>query len=284
MDSEMHDKTVVITGANSGIGFVSARSLAGMGAQVVLACRRTDAAVEARAAILAEHPRAWVETVRLDLASLESVRNAAEDILGRFPIIDVLINNAGVARIRREETEDGFERTFATNHLGPFLLTNLLLPAIRAARGRIVNVASAAHGMGQIHFDDPNLATGYGVMKAYSQSKLANILFTRELARRLDGTGVTVSALHPGTVNTNIWPGERWYERLVSSVIRRFTISAEAGAGTVIWLASAPEMDGQSGGYYQQCQPARTSSKARDMAAARRLWDLSEEMVGLAAG
>ncbi|WP_207308682.1 SDR family oxidoreductase [Marinobacter caseinilyticus] len=283
MTTVMMDKVVLITGANSGIGFCAARDLAGKGARVVLACRRPEAADDAMAAIRVIHPHAQLDSVQLDVSSLESVRTAAAEILERFPTLDVLVNNAGVAKVRREESVDGFEMTLATNHLGPFLLTNLLLQAVKSPGGRIINVASVAHTMGKIHFDDLNLTKGYRVMRAYSQSKLANMLFTRALAKRLDGAGVTVNALHPGAVNTNIWPGNRWYEKVVSSVIRLFTISADEGSRTTTWLASAPELEGETGGYYQDCKPQKTKSSARDDNAAEQLWAVSEKMVGLSA-
>jgi NAD(P)-dependent dehydrogenase (short-subunit alcohol dehydrogenase family) len=276
---DLNGKTIVITGANSGIGFHAAQELAARGARTVLACRRPEAAEEAASAIRAEHPSALVETVQLDVSSLDSVREAAAAILQRFPEIDVLVNNAGVAKVRRKESVDGFELTLATNHLGPFLLTQLLLPAVEATRGRIVNVASMAHALGKIHFDDLNLTRGYGVLKDYCQSKLANILFTRELAKLLEGTGVTVYALHPGAVNTNLWPGDHWYERLASSVIRLFTITAEEGAQTTIWLASSPDVADQSGGYYLNCRPSRAKANGQDNEVAARLWRVSEDMV-----
>lgn len=281
MSVNMSGKTVLITGANSGIGYCTARDLAGMGARVVLACRRPEAALEATDRITREHPRAELLSVTLDVSSMASVRVAVDEIQSRLPRIDVLINNAGVASVRRKESVDGFELTFATNHLGPFLLTNLLLPSIEQTQGRIVNVASVAHAMGQMHFDDLNLTQGYRVMKAYSQSKLANILFTRELARRLTGTGVTVNALHPGAVNTNIWPGEHWYERVASRVIRLFTVTADEGARTSVWLASSPDVAGKTGGYYQNCRPRKTRSNARDDKAAARLWAISADLVAL---
>ncbi|MCH8497168.1 MAG: SDR family oxidoreductase [Marinobacter sp.] len=281
MTVSMQGKTVLITGANSGIGFEAAKALAAMGARVVLACRRPEAAEDAVARIGAEVPAAQLETVRLDVSSLDDVRRAAAEIIERFPRLDVLVNNAGLANVRREESVDGFELTLATNHLGPFLLTSLLLPVLQASGGRIVNVASVAHSIGKMHFEDLNLTRGYQVMKAYGQSKLANILFTRELARRLEGTGVTANCLHPGAVNTNIWPGAHWYEKLASAVIRVFTITAEQGAKTTVWLASAPEVAGQTGGYYYRCKPAKARPKARNDDDARRLWDMSAAMVGM---
>ncbi|PVY79194.1 NAD(P)-dependent dehydrogenase (short-subunit alcohol dehydrogenase family) [Tamilnaduibacter salinus] len=281
MSKPMNGKTVVITGANSGIGFCAARDLVGMGATVVMACRRLEAAEQAMNDIRASHPAASLAVVRLDVSSIASVNEASDELLSRFPRIDVLVNNAGIANLRRKESVDGFEMTFATNHLGPFLLTNRLLPALEAAQGRIVNVASVAHAGGTMHFDDLNLNRGYNVLKAYAQSKLANMLFTWELSKRLEGTGVTVNALHPGAVNTNIWPGDHWYERAMSWVIRRFTITPDEGSRTTVWLASSDEVAGESGGYYQDCRPQKRRSTARDDQAAERLWRLSADWVGL---
>lgn len=277
----MESKRVLITGANSGIGFVTAQALAARGAEVILACRRPEAAQEACARIRQVCPEAKLHTLTLDVSSLESVRRAAAIVLDKWPVLDVLINNAGIASMKRKTSVDGFELTFATNHLGPFLLTQLLLPAIKSPGGRIVNVASTAHRQGHIHFDDLNLKAGYKVFKAYSQSKLANVLFTRELSRRLQGKGITVNSLHPGAVKTNIWPGDHWYEKLASAAIKLFLITAEEGAKTTIWLASSEAVADKSGGYYYQCREARISREAADDEVARRLWDISMEWTGL---
>ncbi|AJD49575.1 short chain dehydrogenase/reductase family oxidoreductase [Isoalcanivorax pacificus W11-5] len=280
--ASMAGKTVLITGGNSGIGLVAATALAGMGARVVLACRRSQAAEAAAQQIRAAHPGAGVETVALDLASLESVRRAAREVRERFPVIDVLLNNAGLANVSRETSQDGFELTFATNHLGPFLFTRLLLPAM-APEGRIINVASEAHRMGRMHWDDLQLTDNYWVMRAYAQSKLANILFTRELADQLAGTGIAVSALHPGAVSTSIWPENRWYERAFTRVLKLFLISPEKGARTSIWLASGVEGGKSRGGYFERCKPRQPSARARDKADQTRLWTLSEQLTGLPA-
>lgn len=284
MTTAVLGKTVVITGANSGIGRVTARALAAQGACVVLACRRSEAAAEAREQILRQHPRAKVEMVTLDLASLASVRAAALEISERFPVVDILINNAGLASMRREISADGFELTFATNHLGPFLFTRLILPAMARPGGRIINVASDAHRyIGRMHWDDLQLDGRYGVMRAYAQSKLANILFTRELAARLEGAGIAVNALHPGAVATGIWPQNHWYERAFSNLLKLFLVSAEKGARTTIWLATGAEGGASNGGYFINRKPRKPAAQARSSADQARLWAVSEQLVGLPA-
>ena len=274
----MSGKTVLITGANSGIGKIAAGALAGMGASVILACRRGDAAREAMKEIRLSHPEAELEFLELDLASLKKVRAAAQEFLSRHQKLDVLINNAGLANVRRETTVDGYEMTFAVNHLGPFLFTELLLPALRKAHGRVINVASDAHRIGKMHWQDLHFHSGYFVMRAYAQSKLANILFTRELSRREEAHGVTVHALHPGAVATNIWPEAKWYEKLFSRFIKLFMISPEQGARTSIWLASNAIGGNSTGGYFEKCREKQPSKAARDDAAAQRLWKISEEL------
>src|SRR5690606_4604514 len=201
---------------------------------VILACRRPDAAQQAIAEIRREHPQAQLDFVALDLASLASVRRAAAEVMAKYPVLDVLINNAGLANMQRQTSEDGFEMTFAVNHLGPFLLTNLLLPALRAGKGRVITVASGAHKAGKMHWEDLQLSRGYFVLRSYAQSKLANILFTKALAARVAADGIHANCLHPGAVSTNIWPERNWLEKAFSNVLRLFLISAEKGARTSI--------------------------------------------------
>lgn len=274
-------KTIVITGANSGIGLVAAESLAGMGAHIVLACRRQDAAEKAMQAIRREHPSASLEFVHVDLASLASVRRCAANITQRHARVDVLVNNAGLAKVRRETSEDGFEMTFAVNHLGPFLLTNLLLPNLKLAKGRVISVASSAHKAGKMHWGDLQLEKGYFVMKAYAQSKMANILFTRALSRRCAGLGIHANCLHPGGVATNIWPNGNFAQRAFSTLLKKFLISAEEGARTTIWLASGETGGRATGKYFIRCKEREPSAEARDDGAAEKLWALSEKMTGL---
>lgn len=284
MDAKaMQGKTVLITGANSGIGKVAASALAGMGATVVLACRRADAAEQAMAEIRGKHPEAQLDFVSLDLASLASVRRAAAEVLAKYPTLDVLINNAGIANMPREISKDGFELTFAVNHLGPFLLTNLLLPALRAAQGRVITVASDIHKIGRIHWDNLQLSKGYFVLRSYAQSKLANILFTKALAERVAADGVHVNCLHPGAVSTSIWPERNWLERSFSKVLRLFLITAEQGARTSIWLASGEDGGKLSGRYFENCKEKKTSRAAQDSATAERLWNISAELTDLPA-
>lgn len=277
----MQGKTVLITGANSGIGKVTAAALAGMGASVILACRRPDAAQQAIAEIRREHPQAQLDFVALDLASLASVRRAAAEVMAKYPVLDVLINNAGLANMQRQTSEDGYEMTFAVNHLGPFLLTNLLLPALRAGKGRVITVASGAHKAGKMHWGDLQLSRGYFVLRSYAQSKLANILFTKALAARVAADGIHANCLHPGAVSTNIWPERNWLEKAFSSVLRLFLITAEKGARTSIWLASGDIGGKASGSYFENCREKTPSRAARDTDAAERLWEISANLTGL---
>lgn len=274
-------KTIVITGANSGIGLVAAEALADMGGHIILACRRQEAAEQAMREIRQRCPNASLEFVPLDLASFDSVRRTAQRIGERHARIDVLINNAGIANVRREESVDGFEMTFAVNHLGPFLLTNLLLPNLKLGGGRIINVASGAHKAGRMHWDNLQLQKRYFVMTAYAQSKLANILFTRALAKRCAGMSVHVNCLHPGGVATNIWPDGNWLQRGFSALLKKFLITPEEGARTTIWLASGEAGGRATGKYFVRCRERAPSGAALDDAAAEKLWGLSEQMVGL---
>ena len=285
---DMQGKTVVVTGGNSGIGFETAAALAAMGARVVVTARNAD---KGRAAVADITQRlggdAQVQLVVFDLADLASVRRGASELLEQVPRLDVLVNNAGLVLSERTETVDGFEATFATNHLGPFLLTNLLLDRVRAsAPARIVNVASTAHNAARkgIPFDDLQSEKKYATMRVYGRSKLANILFTLELARRLEGTGVTANSLHPGTVRTGYGADgdARGLLALGLKISSPFFLSSAKGARTSIYLASDPEVEHVSGLYFVKCKPKQPKRWARDGEAARHLWQVSEELVGLA--
>jgi NAD(P)-dependent dehydrogenase (short-subunit alcohol dehydrogenase family) len=285
---DMKGKTVVVTGANSGIGFETAAGLAAMGARVVVTARNAD---KGRAAVSAITQRlggdAQVQLVVFDLADLASVRRGAAEILELAPRLDVLVNNAGLILTERAETVDGYEATFATNHLGPFLLTNLLLDRVTgSAPSRIVNVASSAHGAARqgIPFDDLQSEKRYRGMRVYGQSKLANILFTLELARRLEGSGVTANSLHPGTVRTGYGrDGDaRGFLAFGIMISSGFFLSPAKGARTSIYLASSPDVEGISGQYFVKCRAKQPRRWAQDPEAARRLWRVSEELVGLA--
>lgn len=276
-------KTAVVTGASSGIGKVAARELARSGYRVILLGRdktRSDAALgEIRRAA----PHAQLDLVLADLTSLAQTRRAADEIERLTGRIDVLINNAGAIRPARQTTEEGYEATFAGNHLGPFLLTNLLLPLIeKAAPARIVTVSSSAHRrVRDMKWDDLHMIRDFGVALAYGQSKLANLLFTRELARRLADRGVTVYAMHPGVVATRFGAESAWWVRLLCLLGRPFLLTEEQGADTIIWLASDAYPAQQTGGYFVKRRLTGTTRAAASDEGARRLWQISEELTGL---
>ncbi len=286
-DPDMHGKVVVITGSNIGIGKETAVGIAALGATTVLACRNPEKAAAAQAEIKERTGNDDVHVVLLDLADLESVRAAADEILRRWDRLDVLINNAGGIWTPRQTTKQGFEQTFGVNHLGHFLLTNLVLDRLKAsAPSRVVNLSSIGHHWAWrgLHFDDLQSERRYSVMDVYGRSKLANILFTRELARRLDGTGVTVNAVHPGPVRSGFgMDGDmRGIVGLGNRVLRAFEISPAAGAKTSIHVATAPALEGKTGGYYARSKPGHMSRMARNDEQARRLWDESEKLVASA--
>jgi len=276
----MNGKVCVVTGATSGIGKAAATALARMGAQIVLVGRdqgRTEATAAEIGANAAVPPKAEIA----DLASMEQV-HALAGRLGSLERIDVVVNNAGLVLGERRVTEDGFEHVFAVNHLAPFLLTNLLLPRLTgSAPARVVTVTSDAHSAANLDLDDPNLEHGWDSWRSYANSKLANILFTRELARRLDGTGVTANCAHPGVVRTGFGREGKPLLRLGTTIARPFFLSPERGAYTIVYLASSPDVAGETGGYYVKRQRREPSAAARDDAAARRLWDISEKLTGL---
>jgi NAD(P)-dependent dehydrogenase (short-subunit alcohol dehydrogenase family) len=285
----VHGRIVLVTGANSGIGKETAVGLARRGARVVMTARdplRGEAALEE---VRRRAGSDAVDLLMLDLASLAGVRDAAAEFLARYERLDVLVNNAGLILGRRQVTVDGFEMTFAVNHLGPLLLTSLLLDRLRAsAPARIVNVTSAVHR--SVRRLDPDDLVGlvparrYRPMEAYARSKLANIWFTVELARRLEGTGVTANAVHPGSVRSgfgrdgDLGPLMAAGMRLAAPFMK----SAARGARGPIHLASAPELEGVTGRYFNGTRPRTPSRLAQDPDAARRLWELSERLCGLA--
>ena len=220
-----------------------------------------------------------IELIIADLSSQKDIRRAANEIKAKYPVIDVLINNAGAINDQRTETIDGYETTFATNHLGYFLFTNLLLDNLKAApRARIVNVASEAQRMGKINFDDLQTKNGYTPMKAYSQSKLANIIFTYELAKRITGTNITANCLHPGVVNTNFGKELKGFTIILFKLGTPFMRNAERGAETSIWLATAPEVDGISGKYYSDKKEIKSQPASYDVEVQRKLWEISAQM------
>nr|XP_055058712.1 retinol dehydrogenase 11-like [Misgurnus anguillicaudatus] len=278
-------KTVLITGANSGIGKETAVDIARRGARVIMACRDMDRANKAAEEIRKRSGNGNIVVRRLDLASLQSVRALAKEIKDNEDRLDILINNAGVMMCPKWQTEDGFEMQFGVNHLGHFLLTNLLLDLLKkSAPSRIVNVSSVAHETGKIHFDDINLDKNYNSYTSYLQSKLANVLFNHELAVRLKGTGVTTYALHPGVIRTEL--GRHVFSSLWKRVLFKpfmFMIKTPwEGAQTSIYCAVDESLKNSSGLYYSDCAPKQAAPQGRDDAAARKLWDLSASMVGLA--
>jgi len=219
----------------------------------------------------------------LELASLNSIRQFAQQFSQKYQQLKVLINNAGVFCIKKEETQDGFEKTMGTNYLGPFLLTNLLLPLLKQTpEARIINVASHTHFQGQIDLRDLHLQKKYKGSKAYASSKLAIVLFTQELAERLKDTDITVNALNPGLVATNIWPEEKWYQALASKIIKWFLISTQEAAQTSIYLASSDNVKSVTGKYFYKKKPKEVSPKSRDMQLQKGLWQLSEKLTGIA--
>ncbi len=281
-DTSMDGRVCLITGANSGIGKAAATELAKMGATTVLVCRSRERGEAALAEIKKQNGNGSAELMIADLSSLQAVRQLADQFRRRHSRLHVLINNAGLFNVRRHMTADGYEVTFATNYLSPFLLTDLLLDELKAsAPSRIVNVSSIAHYGGHIDFEDLNEETGYSGFKAYSQSKLALILFTRLLAKKLEGTGVAVYSLHPGAVATNIWSRPAGPIGFITAVPKLFMASPKKGAQTVVYLASFPNPEGASGEYYERKRVKKSSSESYDSGVAERLWDTSTRLTGL---
>ncbi len=277
-------RRVLITGATNGIGLAAAEALAARGARLAIVARSDSRARDAVARIRAAGgAEATVDVLLADLSSQASVRRLAADVLDRYPRLDVLVNNAGAMFGSRRLTEDGAEATWALNHLAPFLLTTLLLDRLReSAPARIVTTASDAHRGAHIPFDDLDAqrsyrARGFG---RYGESKLANILFTAELARRLAGTGVTATCFHPGFVASGFNRNNGPVFGALMTLLRPIARSPERGAETLVWLVESPDVAGESGGYYVDRRPATPSPAALDTAAARRLWQVSEEQTG----
>jgi len=278
----MQGQVCVVTGATSGIGKAAAAALAQQGAEIIVVGRDPARAEATAAAIQAGGaPPPKVEIA--DLARLDQVRALAGRLNQTLDRVDVLINNAGLVLNERQVTPDGYEHVFAVNHLAPFLLTNLLRPKLTAsAPARVITVSSDAHTAARLDLDDPNLEHGWSSWRSYSNSKLANILFTRELARRLDGTGVTANCLHPGVVRTGFGRDARPLMRAGLTIARPFMLSPERGADTIVYLASSPDVAAKTGGYYVKRQLREPSAAARDDGQARRLWEISERLTGLA--
>lgn len=279
----MQGKVVIITGGNAGIGRETARALAAQGASVVLAVRNVEAGEDAKRDIIETTGNPRVEVMRVDLARLADVRRFAAEFKRTHDRVDVLVNNAGFHTSQRTLTADGYESTFAVNHLAHFLLTNELLDLLkRSAPSRVVTVASEAHRGGSLAFiDDPDAERSWSGVRAYSNSKLANVLFAFELARRLQGTRVASFAVHPGLVRTGWGRGQgSGLLRVGVALGSPFMISAKRGARTSVYAASSPELDGVTGKYLKRERVAQATADAHDAVAARRLWELSERLVG----
>ena len=280
----MDGRTVLITGGNTGIGKETAVALAAAGAVVVFTTRDITKGAAALTEIRDRSASTAVDVMELDLARLASVRELAGRFADSHDRLDVLVNNAGLMLGSRRETVDGYEMTFQVNHLGPFLLTTLLREQLVAgSAARVVNVASAAHSSARsgLDFDDLQATRRYRSYTVYARSKLANILFTRELARRWDDAGITANAVHPGFVASRFGrDGDTgWFTNLVFPLLRPFALNPEQGAQTQVYVASAPELAGITGGYWAKSAPATPSAAAQDDAAAAKLWEVSEQLV-----
>ena len=274
----MEGKRILMTGGNSGIGLVAARELAGMGAEIVLACRDSEKTAEALK-VIGENASVPPTNLPVDLASLQSVRELAASFLARYDRLDVLVNNAGLFPSKQQMTTDGFEMQIGVNHLSHFLLTHLLLDCLKASTpARVISVSSTLHKKSGMDFETFKGFDKYNASTAYNQSKLANVMFAMELAKRLEGTGVTSNVLHPGAVKTDIVRDLPW---IVRAIIGMIFISPEKGAKTTIMLASDPTLEGESGKYFDQCEPATYSRLADDAEMRQKLWQLSADMVGV---
>ncbi len=281
MKGSLAGRTCVVTGATSGIGEETARGLAGLGARVAIVARSPERGEATRAAI-ADATGADVQLLLADLSSQAEIRRLAAEIEERHPDLSILVNNAGVVNLSRRTTVDGLEETFAVNHLAYFLLTNLLLDRLRAnAPARIVNVGSDAHKFGRLDLDDLQSERSYASMRVYGTSKLANLLFTRELARRLEGSGVTVNCVHPGAVASRLGTNNGWFGRAAMTVLSPFFLSPQKGAETSIHLAASADVAEVSGGYFARKRERRSSPTSQDAALARALWKKSAVLCGL---
>ena len=280
MDDMLKNKTAIVTGANSGMGMATVRALSDMGAKVIMLCRSEKRGTEALEKLSSEKYRD-LELILCDLGNYDSIRAFANIVRRGYDHIDILVNNAGFISLDRQETGEGLERQFGINHIGHFLLTMSLLD-LMGEGGRIVNVASGAHKTGKIHFDDINLTKGFNVIKAYSQSKLANVLFTRELARRVKDRGITVNCCHPGAVATNIGiDRDTGFGKTVTRLLKPFFQTPEQGARTAIFLASDDSVSDVTGEYFYKCRIAKSSKRSKDMELAKKLFEFSEELVGV---
>lgn len=278
----LEGRTVVITGANTGIGKETAIDLAKRGARIIMACRDPERGQAAVKEVIEKSSSQDVVFMKLDLADSKSIREFAEAVNKGEPKLNILLNNAGVMVCPYGKTADGFEMQIGVNHFGHFLLTYLLLDLIKkSAPARIINVSSLAHTWGSINLEDINSEKRYDKNAAYSQSKLANVLFTRSLAKRLEGTGVTAYSLHPGVVQTDLWRHLNGPQQVLMKIASPFTKNSVQGAQTSIYCAVEPSLENQSGGYYSDCAPTECSKTAKDDVLAEKLWELSCQLLSI---
>ena len=278
----MDGKVVLITGGTSGIGKAAAKALAGMGAEVVVTGRNRQKGEGALQEIRSESGNNRVSLLLADLAAQAEVRRLAKEFRASHARLDVLVNNAGLYKTRRTETPDGIEMTLAVNHLAPFLLTNLLLDLLKkSAPSRVINVSSEAERWGKIDLDDLQSERRYRGFPVYGKSKLANIMFTYELAERLRGTGVTANCIHPGSVNTNMGKNERGVGILLFRAFKPFMRSPKKGADTLVYLAASPDVQGRTGEYFIDREVATPSKQAYDGTLREQLWEASEGLTNL---
>ena len=281
---DIKGKVCIVTGANSGIGKETALALAGMGATVIMVVRSIERGEKAKKEILSQTTTASIDLMTCDMSSMESIRNFAAEFKQKYTRLDVLINNAGAVFNKREVTAEGFERTLAVNYLGPFLLTNELLPLLKAsAPSRIINVSSGLHKSGKIDLNDLQSARNYKGMGVYSNAKLMVIMFTYELARRLEGTGVTVNLLEPGFVATNLGKNSgSLRSNIMFKLVRPMQTNAKKGAETSIYLASSEEIKDTTGKCFAKKQETATAPTSYDKQLQKALWDKTNELLGLA--
>ncbi len=282
---DVRGRTALVTGATSGIGREASLNLARRGARVIMVGRDKAKTESAVTDVAARSGSKEVSHLICDFSSQAAIRELAAAMQERHEALHILVNNAGGVNRTRRLTADGLEATFAVNHLGPFLLTNLLVDLlVRSAPARVVTVASVGHRQGSLDFSDLGFERGYSIMRSYARSKLANVLFAAELAHRLEGGGVTSNSVHPGTVNTNIWNGAPPLAKpIIALLFRPFFISPEKGAAHVVALATRPDLDGVTGKYFEKEKLVEPAPLARDRVLARRLWDVSASLVRLPA-
>jgi NAD(P)-dependent dehydrogenase (short-subunit alcohol dehydrogenase family) len=283
MSDILQGRVCIVTGASSGIGRATAQEFARMGATVALVCRNPERAEAVRNEIHTATGNEAIQVLLADLSAQAEIHRLAQELLDRYPQIHILINNAGVLNRERTTTVDGIETVFAVNHLAYFLLTHLLLERLAASgSARIINVASAAHRWGNLDFEDLQNAREYRAMRVYGQSKLCNILFTRELARWITSTEVTANCLHPGGVATGLGWNNGWWAVLIAKALQPFLRTPEQGTDTVVYLATSPAVEAVSGKYFVDCHEIQPSPAAQDDGAAKRLWQISAELTGVA--